>query len=313
MDDVALVGSEFLKAREFVGYKKYQFQAAWEQLGAPQEVVTRMCHLDPASVYWTEDKHWLTHEKFTPEFLQLVRDLTGGPSFHNFGIKKQCALLGVPYIAKTPREMADEVPDLIEFASSRVEDFALHYYKYHGWQGEPHEGLSVNFFTNQVQQYCIARDVYTHGYSRSIVMRSSPNVPREIGERELSLVRQAVHYCYTNLEQTFKEASARSVSFITKKQAYIPLTLEQFITMCHVIGKELFYKMCAFYMNRFVFPSLPDLTIYKDGELAFIEVKQKNDRFTSRQPHWIKDAAQPMGLKVSVLHITDSIKTLLSR
>lgn len=334
LDEETLLGKEFLEARNkgLLGDDiKFRYREAWKELGAPKEWIARNSHVDPDDVYWQHDKHFhfsvnikhgrtslaearaeKSYKQAFGSILQAVRDVVGGPSFHTLNLEKQCLALQIPYIKKTPVEMVDEFPDLKAYALGEVEDFALNYYKMQGWRGVARESSAIGTFTSQVAKYCQDRDVYYCGYTKAIVMRGTPIEPRKLGDREKSLIREAVAYCLSDLPRTYKIANESSIDPFSKNTfgGYIELKLEDFIATCHAYGEELLNQHCIAQMHIHVSAGHPDLTIYKDGKLAFVEVKQGGDKFTPRQPYWIKDFGKKLNYDISVLHIAGNIKKL---
>lgn len=315
IDEETLLGKEFIQSRDnglLVDEWKHYYREAWEKLGAPQEWITNFSHLNPDDMYWHPDSTWLSTKGVTPRLLQSIRAITGG-SFFDLSFSDQCLKLNILYIKKTPKEMVDEFPNLALYALNKVEIFALNYYKMQGWQGEASEGASIKFFSAQVQKYCEDRNVFCCGYTKDIVYRRTPIAPRKIGDREISLIRIAVNYCLSDLSRTYTLSLKHYLSIFSKLRPSInvPITLDEFINTCHAYGEEFLVSYSIAVMNRFMsHAGHPDLTIYKDDELALVEVKQDKDRFTRLQPLWIKDIGSELMYKITVLHIDGKIKNL---
>jgi hypothetical protein len=95
----------------------------------------------------------------------------------------------------------------------------------------------------------------------------------------------------------------RQKPFISLPQGSSTLTPDHVLQGWRALGPVGARRACERWMLGFGGMGWPDLTLHRQGELRLVEVKKKGDKFTHRQPYWIRNIAMPLGWSVEVLHV----------
>lgn len=281
----------------------------YQELGIPAEWWQRFFlpnapkWIAPDEYFWTPDGYFTVFADMRPELLATIRAATGG-SFYDLPLERQCELLKIPYLRVTRRSLAVEETKW-ERAGKKagipIEEFALNSFKSQGWEGERYEGKAIGILI------AIVGDLVGRRGIKYFPGEWEPNSLPIVRERLSSAELDALSNATNTLSTAFVQSYCRSAHPNPLFQGRIFCADEEIVeTACEIstrFATTAIQSICHRVMLGFGGRGWPDLTLYREGELRFVEVKQKRDKFTHRQPYWVRNFALPLGLNVEVLHV----------
>lgn len=194
----------------------------------------------------------------------------------------------------------------IDCRAVRVEDVVLDSFKLNGWRGYSGEGgLILNLIKAMSFEQIAPRNRSTcieALYAQNVAFDEDRFSPEELLnnvakadartiERNFDLMasRENISYKYEGISFTSS----------TSMLDYFPgLERWMFIELFKVTGNELIYNIASkFIQAPYEYRrGWPDLTIWRDNELKFVEVKAPGDKLQNSQKVIIENFAKPFGL-----------------
>ncbi|MFC4621467.1 VRR-NUC domain-containing protein [Comamonas nitrativorans] len=182
----------------------------------------------------------------------------------------------------------------IDCRAVRVEDAVLDSFKLNGWRGYSGEGgLILNLIKAMSFEQIAPRNRSTcieALYAQNVAFDEDRFSPEE-------LLNNVAKADARTIERNFDlMASRENISY---KLDYFPgLERWMFIELFKVTGNELIYNIASkFIQAPYEYRrGWPDLTIWRDNELKFVEVKAPRDKLQNSQKVIIKNFAKPFGL-----------------
>jgi hypothetical protein len=303
------------------------------ELGLPEQWIEQRLNskgswIAPDEYFWTPDPYFEVMESMSPQLLQQIRAATGG-SFHDLKLIEQCELLGLTYARYDPALMVAEYPELTKLLNGKVEAFALHYFNEIGWQGDCLEGSAFHFISQLIIKLCQKEGLYCHGtwYAERHVKENYSCAflengfcqRNEVSKNELAALTQLIATIGEDmLEGIYSEWCLDHRAALVNRGVSLPrvansstFSFETLLLTWRGFGFNNWVELCRLQLLGYGGKGgWPDLTLWKDGQLRFVEVKQASDKFTERQPSWVRNFARPMGLNVEVMHIIKRLKTV---
>jgi len=289
---------------ETVGANDYSLM---ERIGLPETWIARLKALEAwgtiwigvREYYWTPDD-WFRVVHFEPtnkKWLADIRQKTGG-CFYYLTLADQSRVLSLTLLCSdVSREKISnkEVWRLDEQVFHRVEDVALALLRRDGWQGLADEG-GIAHATVSLIRRAVERNT---GVNITALLSSA------LAAGDAKANWQAIHeYVETDLDDNWiyralHEDSDWAVHTLCKEG-----TIESMKTAWTGLGATFFARLVVHSLKhtRGVLSGWPDLTLWKDTAVRFVEVKQK-DKLHRNQAYWIRNIARPLGLDVSVLRV----------
>jgi hypothetical protein len=196
-----------------------------------------------------------------------------------------------------------------------VEEFSFDFYKNQGWAGDSGEGASLHLLSFVLRRRFNTLDLkYHNSYYRDLSPKVFPHrvYKREnIESHELEIIAHEASSLldYSNLLDAYELWNTHFQSFpLPRKVNRNNFSLDDFLSVCEGLTKPFLSSIATLNVMGYGGAGWPDLTLQKDAELKFVEVKQSQDKFTDRQAYWIRNFAIPLGLDFKVLHVAPSIK-----
>lgn len=298
-----------------------EYQEAWGRLDVPAEWDAPW--QNPQEMYWTPDRDWLKIKTVSPELLEIIRSKTNG-CFHNHNLQTQCDILEVPYRTLSVEDLLSADGNISPPPQMGIETIALRHFHLEGWIGERFEGSTIKLmllFLEENAKDTVSRNfgvVKTRKNSRGQTVRSVTrtiedlmNIKAELDANQDSLIANSfAEYFPAKLADIYKWWEARHQNLPLPKGATPDLFKEEdFIALSNAIGREKMWEHVKLSQSGFGGSGWPDLTLAKNGQVKFVEVKLNSDKFTWWQPYWIRNVARQLGLDVSVLHVKGKIRT----
>lgn len=268
--------------------------------------------ISPDEYYWTTDGYFNALPDMTPELLGSIREATGG-SFHDLSFVEQSRTLGIPVEQVSPYEMCQQFPSLSECLHHSVERFAQEYFARQGWIGDYLEGAPIHFILSAMRRAAESQGIKGHRtYDPTTVTWMVHRT--DVEPQELQILKQIVNeFDDLHLEQEYGQWKAD----VLARKSYVPLpkvanpkslTLEIILTSRAMFDDDQWLNLIKLSVLGFHGFGWPDLTLSKEGEIVFIEVKQAADKFTIRQPYWWRNICRPLGFQMKGLQVSPSLR-----
>ncbi|EJM38389.1 VRR-NUC domain-containing protein [Pseudomonas sp. GM33] len=288
----------------------------YKELGLPSEWSADRAAggewIAPDEYFWTPDSFFWAVKFMSADLLAEIREKTGG-SFYSLSLRQQCELVGIEYLSKHPRDMSETIGRRSYVDS--VESFSLDFFKSSGWSGEMFEGSTIQMLSFWARKILEKKGVRYNGFyygdllfadksSKGIFRRSS------ISEPELSVINEVLSILNIEKISEIHSTWVKNVKKFPLPRNVTPdvLDIVHLESVWSGISNEIFKRILLRQILGFNGLGWPDLTLQKNGNLKFVEVKQADDKFTHRQAYWLRNFARPLGLNMSVLHVTHSLK-----
>lgn len=276
------------------GYKERQ---RYEELGLP--VAWIQYHMKgqgswfaPDEYFWTPDGFFTINDEMSADLLKAIRARTGG-CFFDLTLTEQCQLLGVQLDIVKASDLGEGKASLKNVGrrgGTSIESFALEYFKSLGWDGDRNEGEAFHVISEAVREFVESSKVAYH--PQEWKTNRKPRVRTKLTSRESNVLDQAV-----------KQLDETQLTWWPPGDRERGVTTPQVVKCWQALGEQDVYRFCERQMLGFNGKGWPDLTLHRNKELRFVEVKKDNDKFTHRQPYWFRNFARPMGWAVKVLNI----------
>jgi hypothetical protein len=270
--------------------------------------------IGPDEYFWTPDSFFEAMPSVTPELLSEIRAKTFG-CFYHLGLAEQCDLLGMRYQKRHPADMDQASTNPPLKASDPVEKFSFDFFNNQGWTGDLDEGASIHLLLHTLRKRLEASGIRLHNmWYRSLDKSLYPGgiYQRDcIDAHESALIDHEVSSVLKqpNLVAAYELWCRDPRDFpLARKVNPVTFPLDHFLSVCEGLTQPVLSSMVDLVVLGYLGMGWPDLTLQKHGELAFVEVKQGQDKFTHRQAYWIRNFAVPLALDFTTLHVMPSIK-----
>jgi len=273
----------------------------------------------PDEYFWTPDRYFEAFKTMTPELLREIRAKTFG-CFYDLSLDDQCSLLGVKYCRKHPADMQVTCSDRALTSIDSVERFAFDFFRNQGWTGDTFEGFAILLLLFKLRRNLEAQDIKLHNYYYRSLSKS--HFPNNIYKRdgidpdESKIIDWEVEFILQDRgrQATYEQWHKLHKSFtIARNVTPEKFSIESFFAVCDGLTSSVLSRITHLMVMGYLGAGWPDLTLQRNKELSFVEVKQGSDKFTHRQAYWIRNFAVPLGLDFTVLHVTPSLKVGLRR
>lgn len=287
----------------------YKDRRRYEELGLP--VAWIEYHMKghglwfaPDEYFWTPDGFFTVNDDMSPSLLKEIRARTGG-CFFDMTLTDQCRLLGVQLDIVEASELAEsKVPfqNIGKRGGTAIELFALECFKSQGWEGDRCEGAAFFVISHAVREFVEKARVAYH--PQEWKMNRKPRIRTSLDPHESDVLDKAIEQLNElQLAKWYQCALKTPHKAVIPKGAASGLTLAHVLSCWQVLGAQGVHRFCERQMLGFNGMGWPDLTLHRNKEMRFVEIKKDKDKFTHRQPYWFRNFARPMGWEVKVLNI----------
>lgn len=288
--------------------KEYKDRRRYEELGLPKAWITNCLKNQagdgPDEYFWTPDEFFETDDEMTPDLLREIRACTGGCFFY-LTLAEQCQILGVQLDIKSAIELAGgevSIENIGKRGGTAIELFALKCFQSQGWNGDRCEGATFFLISDVVREYVEKAKVAYHPHEWRA--NRKPRVRVKLTTQETEILDKAIDQLDESQFAKLYELSLKEpAKVILPRAAGSGLTLDHVLGCWRALKAHEIRQYCELHMLGFHGMGWPDLTLHRNSEMLFVEVKQKNDKFTHRQPYWFRNFARPMGWNVKVQQI----------
>ncbi len=191
---------------------------------------------------------------------------------------------------------------------SGVEAAALDYYRSDGWNGYAFEGgLMLNLI--KAAAFCEVPDQLRATYTEAIF---SGNMMEENLLPLDSLIKRVASATEQRILKNYRIMAAPRArnSMSSSMLDFFPHLREQhFIELFYNLGRERLVEIAkAFGADPYEYrKGWPDLTLWKNGEVIFREIKAPGDRLHKSQKTLIADILLPLNFDVSIVDVVDAV------
>lgn len=284
-----------------IGFRNWT-RADVRELGASDALIDWLTHgnrdsdrfmVRPEEWFW-RDRDWFGKLK-DPICMTEMHAISGG-TFCAMSLEAQCDMLGISLTTiKGEKVKGSRGKWAGRNGPVTVEQFALEQLQDCGASGFAVEGLGYAAW----------------GYARSPVakqMRKKKIKIQEVNGGFFDFIPGAESV------QLYRDAlmvTRKNIDLIHAKYKGFPnlwgsFTLEDAKAFGEVLGWDVFEQIDGIYYMHATncVVGWPDITVRRNGELEFIEVKS-NDRLRGNQARWVANVARPLNLKVSVCRVIE--------
>ncbi len=198
-----------------------------------------------------------------------------------------------------------------------VEEAVLDHFRSDGWDGYSGEGgLILNLI--KAMSFPTLENRHRSTFIEALYAQNvSFNEDRFNCDWLLSNVKKSTRdQVRTNLETLFSrepytiDFGAFRMSYQSSMLDYFPhLAKDMFLALFDALGQETICSIAAiFSKDPYTYRNgWPDITMWKQGEVKFLEVKAPRDRMQRSQKTLIKELLRPLNLDVTLVSVVESV------
>ena len=267
--------------------------------------------IPPEEWFWTPDSFFKVRKEMTDEYLAEARKCTGG-CFYDLSLESQCELLGIKIellLAGYTKDNSGSAKHWTAYQTEEkltIEDLVLtNKIGESGWKGTNDEGKIYCFIHSSLMYYFrpIWQEKNGPAWSESAF---------HLGLRK-EFISDLIEFTKTLFETTtkshefllkmhktlIKEGLIRGsdkfsiAAALEAFDGWIKMNFVEILKTSHIYGNAL--------------SGWPDLTLWNDSSLRFIEVKG-TDKLHRNQAYWIRNIAKPLGYDYRVVKVVKKMR-----
>ena len=214
-------------------------------------------------------------------------------------------MLGVKYESLDASAMVDgkhSLDMLGKRGGIAIETFALECLEINGWKGDRTEG-SIFFFISYAVR-AILKKMKVAYQPRDIPPIDLTRIRNSLNTRESDALDKAIEQLSDEQFKAYHNQMLKDPRIFFLPKPGPQLTVDRLIEGWRCIGEDQIRRFCERQMFGFGGYGWPDITLYREGQFRFVEIKKRGDIFTPAQPMWFRNFARPLGWDVQVLEIS---------